>query len=309
MFFGIVLALTIGCIAFILTREALGVPRPGGLPGFIRSRGWGLLLLPVAMAAAAMAGGAPGLIPAELGLAVGVIVVAPGLAAKLVPFGLFGLAGFGAGLARTYRDGNLSEVQYLFVPAGPDAWGHWPVLAQAAALAGAGLWLLLRLDAPGAGLVRILAARWLDPRRGGIPAACGLLLIPVTGLAMLLLGPGHWFDVQAIGGLEAAVIDLAVATAALVLVFRAPAWAATLAEAGLLVLGVPTAGSSRCSGPRCPGSPTACRICTTAPCRPRSGPRLCRVPCSSPWACGWRRGSCGSVAAPSTWSSRRGPSS
>jgi signal transduction histidine kinase len=237
MFFGIVLALTIGCIAFILTREALGVPRPGGLPGFIRSRGWGLMLLPVAMAAAAMAGGAPGLIPAELGLAVGVIVVAPGLAAKLVPFGLFGLAGFGAGLARTYRDGNLSEVQYLFVPAGPDAWGHWPVLAQAAALAGAGLWLLLRLDAPGAGLVRILAARWLDPRRGGIPAACGLLLIPVTGLAMLLLGPGHWFDVQAIGGLEAAVIDLAVATAALVLVFRAPAWAATLAEAGLLVLG------------------------------------------------------------------------
>ncbi len=34
-----------------------------------------------------------------------------------------------------------------------------------------------------------------------------------------------------------ALIDLTVATAALVLIFRSRAWAATLAEAGLLVLG------------------------------------------------------------------------
>ncbi len=31
-----------------------------------------------------------------------------------------------------------------------------------------------------AGLVRALAARWLDRRRGGISAAHGLLLIPVV---------------------------------------------------------------------------------------------------------------------------------
>ena len=34
-------------------------------------------------------------------------------------------------LARMYRDGFTSRVQYLFVPAGPGAWGTWPVLAEA----------------------------------------------------------------------------------------------------------------------------------------------------------------------------------
>ncbi len=54
---------------------------------------------------------------------------------------------------------------------------------------------------------------------------------------MQLLGPGKWFGFQAVDGLDAAVIDLAVATAALVVIFRSRAWAATLAAAGLLVLG------------------------------------------------------------------------
>ena len=178
MLFAIVLALTIGCIAFILAREGQGVPRPGGLRGRIRARGWGLLLLPVAMAAAVMAGGAHGLIPAELGIAALAIAFAPKLAARLVPYGVLGLAVFGVHLARTYRDGNTSRVQYLFVHAGPGAWGARPVLAEAGVLFVVGLWLLLRRDAPDAGLVRALAARWLDRRRGGISVAHGLLLIP-----------------------------------------------------------------------------------------------------------------------------------
>ena len=237
MLFAIVLALTIGCIAFILVRQAHGVPHPGGLRGWVRDRGWGLLLLPVAMSAAVMAGGAHGLIPAELGIAVLAIVFAPKLAAKLVPYGVLGLAIFGVMLAKTYRDGNTSQVQYLFIHAGPGAWGTRPVLAEAGVLFAVGLWLLLRQDAPGAGLVRALAARWLDSRRGGIPTAQALLLIPVVGLIMQLLGPGNWFGIGAINGFDAALIDLAMATAALVLIFRSRAWAATLAEAGLLVLG------------------------------------------------------------------------
>jgi len=237
MLFAIVLLLTIGCIAFILAREGQGGPRPNGLRGYIRARGWGLLLLPVAMAAAVMAGGAHGLIPAELGIAVLAVVFAPKLAAKLVPYGVLGLAVFGVMLAKTYRDGNTSKVQYLFVHAGPGAWGSRPVLAEAGVLFAVGLWLLLRLDAPGAGLFRALAARWLDRRRGGISAAQALLLVPVAGLAMQLLGPGNWFGIGAVDGLDAAVIDLAVATAAVVLIFRSRAWAATLAAAGLLVLG------------------------------------------------------------------------
>ncbi|HWN62253.1 MAG TPA: histidine kinase, partial [Streptosporangiaceae bacterium] len=239
MLFAIVLALTIGCIAFILARESKRVPRPDGLRGRIWARGWGLLLLPVAMGAAAMAGGAHGLIPAELGIAVLAIVFAPKLAAKLVPYGVLGLAVFGVQLAKMYRDGFSNPVQYLFIHAGPGTWaaGAAPVLAEAGLLFAVGLWLLLRLDAPGAGLVRALAARWLDSGRGGISAAQALLLIPVVGLTMQLLGPGNWFGFQAFDGLDVALIDLAAATAALVLIFRSRAWAATLAAAGLLVLG------------------------------------------------------------------------
>jgi signal transduction histidine kinase len=238
MLFDIVLALTIGCIAFILAREGHPGPRPSGLRGWIRARGWGLLLLPVAMAAAEMAGGAHGLIPAELGLAVLAIAFAPKLAAKLVPYGVLGLAVFGFMLAKTYRHGNTSQVQYLFIHAGPDTWdgGAAPVLAEAVVLLVVGLWLLLWLDAPGAGLVRTLAARWLDRGRRGISAAAALLLIPVVGLVMQLLGPHAWFG-RDVAGLDVLLFDLALATAALVLIFRSRVWAATLAVAGLLVLG------------------------------------------------------------------------
>src|ERR1700731_2224365 len=113
MLSAIVLLLTIGCIAFILAREAQGTPRPAGLRGRIRARGWGLLLLPVAMAAAAMAGGAHGQIPAELGLAVLAIVFAPKLGAKLVPYGVLALAVFGFILAEAYRDGHTGPVPYV----------------------------------------------------------------------------------------------------------------------------------------------------------------------------------------------------
>src|SRR5208282_3084360 len=237
MLFAIVLVLTIGCIAFILAWQGQGVPRRDGLRGRIQARGWGLLLLPVAMAAAVMAGGAHGLIPAELGIAALAIVFAPKLAAKLVPYGVLGLAVFGVHLAEKYHNYRFtSQVQYLFVHA-VSRGGAELVLAEAGVLFVVGLWLLLRLDAPGAGLVRALAARWLDRRRGGISAACGLLLIPVLGLAMQLPGPGNWFGIHAVDGLDVTVIDLTVATAALVLIFRSRAWAATLAVAGLLVLG------------------------------------------------------------------------
>jgi len=148
MLFAIVLALTIGCIAFILVRQAKGVPHPGGLRGWIRARSWGLLLLPIAMSAAVMAGGAHGLIPAELGIAVLAIVFAPKLAAKLVPYGVLGLAVFGLHLAKLYRDGFTNRVQYLFIHAGPDTWdgGAALVLIEGGLLLAVGVWLLL--DAP-----------------------------------------------------------------------------------------------------------------------------------------------------------------
>jgi signal transduction histidine kinase len=234
MHIAIVLALMIGCIVFILVWAGRGVPRPGGLRGRIQDRGWGLLLLPVALAAALMAGGAHGLVPAELGLATLAIVFAPKLAARLVPFGVLALAVFGVHLARQYQDGFTSGVQYLFVHAGPGAGSSGLVLAEAGILFVVGLALLPRLDAE---LVGALAGRWLDRGRGRITAAHGLLLIPVGLLIFQLLGPGNWFGWKAVDGLDVALIEVVVATAALVLIFRSRAWATTLAAAGLLVLG------------------------------------------------------------------------
>jgi signal transduction histidine kinase len=235
MFVAMVLTLTTGCVACILVWAAQGGARPGGLPERIRDRAWALPLLPVAMAAAAMAGGAHGLIPAELGLAVLAIFFAPKLAAALVPYGVLGLGVFGLHLVKLYRDGFASQVQYVFVHTDPA--DVWLVLVESAVLLAVGLWLLLRLDALPARQVRALAARRRDGGRGGISAAHALLLIPVVWLTLQLLGPGDWFGIQAVNGLDVALIDLAVASVALVLIFQSRAWAATVAAAGLLVLG------------------------------------------------------------------------
>ena len=189
MLFAIVLALTIGCIAFILVRPGRGVPRPDGLRGWIRARGWGLLLLPVAMAAAVMAGGltaypgrarhrGPGhRLRPEAGRQAGALSACSGWPSS------------GSCWPRRTATGTPATSSTCSSTRVPEPGAPPPVLAEAGVLFVVGLWLLLRLDAPGAGLVRALAARWLDRRRGGISAVHGLLLIPVVALACSCSGP------------------------------------------------------------------------------------------------------------------------
>jgi signal transduction histidine kinase len=230
--------LLLGCIAFALVREMRKAsPRPAGLRGHIRARGWGLVLLPAAAMAAAMTGHVHALAVVELAIAGALVAWAPRLAAKVAPYAVLALAVEGLVLAKAYHDGFSNPVLYGLVLAGSRSWRTRLVLPEAGLFFVLGLWLLVQVQAPGARLIRTLAARWLDPRRGGIAPAQALLLIPVTALAMQLLGPGGWFGVQAVTGLDVALIDLGLATAMLVLVFRSRVWAATLAEAGLLVLG------------------------------------------------------------------------
>src|SRR5580658_6183446 len=76
---------------------------PAGLRGRIRARGWGLLLLPVALSYAALAGRQPLLILAEVVLASIVVVNAPRLATKTVPYALLALGGYGLVLALAYH--------------------------------------------------------------------------------------------------------------------------------------------------------------------------------------------------------------
>jgi signal transduction histidine kinase len=234
----VVTVLLLGCIAFALIREMRKTsPRPAGLRGHIQARGWGLVLLPAAVTAAVMTGHVHALAVAELAIAGALVTWAPRLAAKVAPYAVLGLGVFGLILANAYHDGFSNQVLYGLVLAGAGSFATRFVLLQAGVFFVLGVWLLLRVQAPGAGPVRALAARWLNSGRGGISGAQALLLIPVAGLTMQLLGPGNWFGFQAINGLDVALIDLTLTAAALVLVFRSRAWAATLAAAGLLVLG------------------------------------------------------------------------
>src|SRR6266568_1162743 len=111
------------------------------------------------------------------------------------------------------------------------------VLPQAMLLFAAGLWLLVRVQAPGVGLVRAIAARWRSSARRGILPSQGFLLPAVAVLAMELLGPKSWFGAQWMTVPLVLAADAVMAAASLVLVFRSRVWAATVAEAGLLVLG------------------------------------------------------------------------
>ena len=83
------------------------------------------------------------------------------------------------------------------------------------------------------------------------------------------------------------VFDVAIAAASLVLVFRSRVWAATLAEAGLLVLG--GYGLLIASfWPSVPGFVYGFAAWQPAHAAVRVAP--CRAPRCSAWACGWRRG-------------------
>ena len=230
--------LLLGCIAFALVREMRKAnPRPAGLRGHIRARGWGLLLLPVALMAAVMTGHvhAAGRGRARHRRGPGDLGPAAGRQGR--PYAVLALAVFGLILAKAYHDGFSSQVLYGLVLAGAGSFGAASSCRRrgCSSSSACGCSCGCRRRAPG------WSGRWppagSTSGRGGISGAQALLLIPVAGLAMQLLGPGNWFGVQAINGLDVALIDLTVAAAALVLVFRSRAWAATLAAAGLLVLG------------------------------------------------------------------------
>ena len=232
------LLLLLGCIAFAVVREmSKAQPRPADLRGHIRARGWGVLLLPVAVMAAWLTGSEHVLAAAELAVAGALVAWAPRLAARVVPYTVLVLAGYGVLLALRYHGGGESQVLYGVVLAGSYSWRTKLVLPEALVFLVLGLWLLLMVDAPGAGPLRVLLGWWREPGRGGISPRLGLLLVPVTVLLLLLLGPSHWLGLPGPAGKGVAAIDAAIFAASLVLVFRSRIWAATLAVVGLLVLG------------------------------------------------------------------------
>ena len=207
----------------------------GAVPDWLRRRAWGVLLVPLALLYALIsANGYVG--AAEVVVAIAFVVFAPRAAAAAVPFATLGLGCWGLALFNRYRQGFPVLTRYGLVPpqfSGP----AWYLLLQAVVFLACGLWLLVTVKAPGSGPVS-RAASWLWHPHGGVPQWAGLLLLPVLAVAAELLGLHHWFGFRWVTpGLAIAVFG-AVLAAAVVLILRSRIWAATLAAAGLVALGV-----------------------------------------------------------------------
>ncbi len=105
---------------------------------------------------------------------------------------------------------------------------------QTFAFLASGLWLTWRRMDPDSGVSRMLLREPADvPGRHGRPR-WGLLLLLVYGVLVEMLGATFWLDTP----WWSAGLTLTVGLAALVLVIRAPAVAADLALAGLILFGI-----------------------------------------------------------------------
>jgi signal transduction histidine kinase len=227
----LVTAYIAGCIAVALRRGRAVGRNPNTL---LRGLGWGVFLLPAALTGFGLFRGnhLPTFVALLLaGLAV---VFAPGLAAKTMPFVLLALGFYGFGLALRYDYGSTASVLYGVVAAGGGSWRTHLVLPEAVAFVAAGAWLLPRTIDRQSRLARaLLGPPWEPGAREGKP--WGLLLIPVAGLAVELLGPNWLFGASEWSDIRNAAAVLLVALLMVVLI---PAVAADLAVAGLVSLGI-----------------------------------------------------------------------
>jgi signal transduction histidine kinase len=236
-------AFYIAVLLIILGASYLAWHRFRGRFSQVRTDRWALLL---PLLAAAFIG----VIPSSKNWAAAILLVAaasgavmvryPRVAAKAVPFALLLLGLVGIVLARRYWDWERSGYPppysdaHVYGLVSASNWSSWNslVLPEALLFLAAGFWLLYRVRAPGAGLIAAAARRlWLSRGKGVRPGQ-ELLLIPVLLMVALLTGLHHWAT-----HLLPAVIGLSVVSGAVVLMLRSRLWAATVAAAGLLLLG------------------------------------------------------------------------
>jgi len=204
-------------------------------PELLSCRRWALLLIPVAWLYAMAAAWHPHVGEIELIVAVVLVMFAPRFAAQAVPFAVLGFGCWGLLLVNRYSAGFPVLTRYGFIEGGYQG-SIWLLLLQALLFLAAGFWLLIRLRAPGSEPFAALFRRRWHPR-GGVPQWAGVLLIPVFVIAAQLLGLHDWFGFRAMPPAFAVVVYVIVAALAIVLILRSLVWAATVAAAGLVVLG------------------------------------------------------------------------
>jgi signal transduction histidine kinase len=228
----LVTAYLAGCIAVALRRGRASGRNPNML---LRGLGWGVFLLPVALTAFEVFSADHTQAFVLLLLAGIMVVFTPGMAARVLPFALFALGIYGFALALRYDYGSNAGVLYGIVAASPGSWRTHLVLPEALAFVAAGLWLLPRTMDRQSRPVRLV----LGPPPGEPGARTGppwaLLLLPVTGLAVELLGPNWLFGAGQASDVRNAAVLLLIAFAMAILI---PAVAADLAVAGLVGLGI-----------------------------------------------------------------------
>jgi signal transduction histidine kinase len=202
----------------------------------VRTRGWGLLLIPIALQYALLTQGpTTGLV--EVAAAALIVALAPRVATKAVPFALVILGLWGAVLVRDVERGSVPTVLYGIVPVGDRLWPGRLVLPEAVLFLAAGAWLYLRVSAPGSGYIRALLQR-ASGAVGGRPSRWALLLLPVLALAVEVIGVRHWLGLVWWSPEWTMVAVLILAAGAIFLAVSAPSVAALLGATGLQVLGV-----------------------------------------------------------------------
>ena len=206
------------------------------LPYGLRSRGWGLLLVVLALIAAQ---GQRNLV-LFLGAAIMVVMLAPRLAARLLPWALIAYGCLGYLIAKG-DFGSFS--QFGMLPAG---WGvmtsPWQV-PEAALFIAVGVWLLPRLDPVGWQWIKALLGR-LHGGAGG-PGARGPgasvtyapLLLPVLLVMMELFGTHRWLGIGRWTTPYTIVADVAILVAGIVMIARKPERAVAAALVGIVFLG------------------------------------------------------------------------
>jgi signal transduction histidine kinase len=201
-----------------------------------RVRGWGLLLVPIAVQYALLNSQHP---TSLINVAVAGLIVAfaPRVAAKMVPFALVILGLWGIDLVRDLERGGIPTQLYGIVPAGAGLWPDRLVLPEAVLFTAAGAWLYLRVSAPGSGYVRAVLQR-VSGAVGGRPSRWALLLLPVLVLSVEVLGLRRWLGQQWWTAEWTVLAAFVLAAGAIFLVRRAPTVAAILGATGLQVLGV-----------------------------------------------------------------------
>jgi signal transduction histidine kinase len=200
--------------------------------GRLRELGWGLALLALAIGGFGLGVNRWATL-AAMAIAGLVLILRPRLAATLLPVALVGLGIYGFWMVRSAQRAFVFSVQQGGAWPGTGSWWTGPeslwrttlLLPLAYGSLTAGLWLLWRRVGRRSRLVTTLLA-W--PVRGR------WLLLPVVALLMELLGPNYWLSPNWWNVLWNAVLVILT----LILVLCAPAAAADLSAAGLIILGL-----------------------------------------------------------------------